>query len=294
MAKDLVIVTSYKRPEFLYLCLEHLYAARDSHSKHIRVYEDSKPEDRERFASEFADIQEVLSYWKRGLGSRLQMVLRHPNIYYGNSFSTLEAYKRAFHEDWDFVHLIEDDCLVTQDYFDFQDAVQNDGDYFCTIAGQCSRNPTYPPIVDGYFESDQYMSVGVCWKRENLQPVIQHACEQYYQNATLHILQNFKNSVNGLKMMEQDGLIQRVAEQQFQKFAFSCIPRALHCGVFGYHRGIGEDNMFQGTLAERIEKYREALEDPKWIEKVASFQTDIQPFPKQAIPEWNKVHQVLL
>lgn len=280
MSRDLVIIPSYWRPEFLYLCLEAIYAADGSYDKHIRVVEDVKDGDDQKFPDEIREVQEVLAYWKRGLGSRLQTILRPANTYYGNSFNLLEAYKRAYHEDWDHVYLIEDDILISTDFFIWHEGVQKDHCFFATIAGQTGRNSPADDLSHRFFISRQYASLGVCWKRQNLSWVDQHAVPSYYQNSTLHIVQHFKNSSLGLKMMEQDGLIQRIAEQEFQTFAYSTQCRAFHIGAWGYHRGIGAANMFTGTLAERIEKVRAAVSDPTWFQKVADFQTDLQPFPK--------------
>lgn len=282
---DLCIIPSYWRSEFLYLALEAIYAADDSHDKHIRVYQDLKSGDPERFADDIKDTSEVLNYWKRGLGSRLQTILRQENTYYGNSFNVLEAYKKAYSEDWRLVHLIEDDVLISQDYFLWQQDMQVN-DFFATIAGQTTRCPQMeywcPSGFSGptsFYDSEVYASLGVCWRRENLSWTVDHAVPAYYQNPTMHILKHFKGSKLGLSMMEQDGLIQRLAEQQFLKFAWSVPTRAYHVGVYGYHRGIAVEHMPEGSLSERIETLRKNISSPEWFKKVAGFQTDLQAIP---------------
>lgn len=286
--KDVVIFPAYFRPEFTYLSLENIYIADDQHEKEVRVYHDCKVGDDVRFKEEWEDIQTVLAYWKRGFGSKLRTILRSPNDSYGNSKNILEAYKQAYLEsDVQFVHLIEDDIFITTDYFDWHRDIQSRGEFFATIAGETDRNPNPDnygiKLPDGaknaFFLSDQYASLGVCWKRQNLAWVMDHAIPSYYQNPTLHILKHFKTSSLGLTLIEQDGLIQRIAEQQFQQFAYSMPCRAFHVGMYGYHRGIGAENMFTGTLAERIEKTRAAVSDPEFFKKVANFQTDLQAFP---------------
>lgn len=277
--RDRVIVTSYWRPEFLYLCLEGVYAAEGSHDKEICVYEDQRPNDAERFEQDMLEVQEVLAYWKRGFGDRLRTILRNPHTSYGNSFNVLSAYHSAFEDkELRYIHLIEDDVLISTDYFQWQEQMQA-GEYLATIAGETSRCPRPETNFNGLFESEVYASLGVCWKRENLSWVTEHAVPSYYNNSTLHLLKHFKGSKYGLTMQEQDGLIQRIAEQQFQKFAWSVPTRAFHVGIYGYHRGIAAEYMPTGSLAERIETLRKNISDPEWFKKVADFQTDLQVVP---------------
>lgn len=288
--RDVVIVPAYFRPEFLYLCLESLSACPEMVEKDVWIYHDQKFGDTTKFAGEWEETRAVTDYWNKGFGNRIRCILRPENGFYGNSYNVLAAYSKALEEGTEKIYLVEDDVLVSTDFFRWHDAVQKDGDYFCSVAGHCERNIVVDEInsSEGYFKSEQYASLGVAWKRENLELVVQHAVRDYYQNNTIYILRKFPKSKLGTQMMEQDGLIQRVMEQTLQQAAWPHVPRAYHVGVFGYHRGIGPENMMQGTLAEKIEKYRAAIMDKEWIEKVAYFQTDIKVLPK-AIPAWNRL-----
>jgi len=292
--RDIVIVPAYFRPEFLHLCIEHLYACPEMLNKDLWIYHDQKFDDLKTFESDFSDVENDLVYWRRGFGNRLRTVIRPENGFYGNSYNVLGAYAKAFETDAKYVYLVEEDVLVTPDFFKWHEAVQNNGNYFSSVAGQCDRNETIfkGDAIDCYFESEQYASLGVCWKRENLQSVIEHAVFEYYHNPTPHILKHFPNSKFGLWAMEQDGLIQRIMEQRFQKAAFACVPRAYHVGIWGYHRHIGADNLFQGNFAERTEQLRISVRNKEWLDKVAGFQNDIQPYPSEPIPVWESVQRI--
>jgi hypothetical protein len=84
------------------------------------------------------------------------------------------------------------------------------------------------------------------------------------------------------EMIEQDGLICRIMEQDNKIAAWSVQNRALHIGLWGYHRSIGQKAMIDAglhmdnTLIQRVEILRKLLRDKEWINKVADFQTDIQ------------------
>lgn len=276
MVDSIVIVPAYFRPEMLYLTLEKIYEAEGSDSKLIWVYHDRKYKDLEQFANELQDIETVIEYWKRAFGNRLKAVMRLEHGYYGNSYNILAAYAKAYQTDAKYVYLIEEDVLITPDFFTWHQSVQ-DTDALCSIAGFCDRNGIQPTED---FLSSEYASLGVCWKRENLSAILEHANVDYYRNPSPYILKHFPNSNLGLKYMEQDGLIQRVMEQRLQRTVFASPPRAFHIGVYGYHRSIGAGNMPLGTLADRIQFYRKNLSDPAWCQKVAGFQSDVQPFPR--------------
>lgn len=273
-AKDIVIVPCYFRAEFLFLCLEHLASADGIDTKQVWLIHDRKYGDLLQFEQDLIDVGRVIEHWKPHFRD-LRMAMRLEHGSYGNSRNILSAYAAAFETDAEFVYLVEDDVLVTSDFFNWHEHIQSTNP-FCSIAGTCDRNKV--PLAGESFESSEYASLGVCWRRENLEAVVQHATEDYFSNPTPYILKHFPLSRHGLWAMEQDGLIQRVMEQRFEKAVFATQPRAFHIGVFGYHRGIGKINMATGPLSERIEFYRKALADSEWVSRVAGMQTDVQVY----------------
>jgi hypothetical protein len=296
MHRDIVIVPAYFRPEFLHLCLEHLWDCKEMLSKDVWVYQDIKFDDREKFKAELEETEAVLAYWKRGFGNRLKAAIREENGFYGNSYNVLSAYKKAYETDAKYVYLVEEDVFVMPDFFRWHEAVQEKEDFFCTIAGKTDVNNVAfnGETAGAYFSSEHYRSLGVCWKRENLKEIVQHAVFDYFHNPTPYTLKYFPGSELGLKMMEQDGLIQRIMETTFKVAGWACLPKAFHVGVYGYHRGIGASNMFVGTFPERTEMLRKAVSDPEWLKKVADFQVDVQAFPTVPPPSWDKVFPITL
>ena len=279
----------------LYLCIEHLYDCEEMLDKDLWVFHDRKIDDIKQFEGALREVQTVLEYWKRPFGNRMRLVMRNENPYYGNSYNVLNAYAEAYKTDAKYVYLVEEDVLVTPDFFRWHDAVQ-EYNPFCSIAGHTYRNKkTFSGDVQGaYFESEEYASLGVCWKRENLDYVVRHATKPYFHNATPYILKHFPGSKYCFAMMEQDGLIQRVMEQLFRPAAWSARPRAFHVGMWGYHRSIGSKAMIEAGVAnlplmEKIENLRQHISDQGWINSVAGFQSDVVAYPKE-IPEWSEVY----
>ena len=60
--------------------------------------------------------------------------------------------------------------LVAPDFFTWHYAAQETGDWFCSIASRC-RKPSLP-VGSEYLKCTSYASIGVCFKREKLEPVI--------------------------------------------------------------------------------------------------------------------------
>src|SRR4051812_30337557 len=143
MARDIVILPAYFRPEFMHLAIEKLYACPEMLNKDLWIYHDQKHDDMKVFGADFADVENDLVYWKRGFGNRLRTVIRPENGFYGNSYNVLGAYQKAYETDAKYVYLVEEDVLVTPDFFRWHESVQESGDHFCTIAGQSDRNPPH-------------------------------------------------------------------------------------------------------------------------------------------------------
>lgn len=280
--KDIVIITSFWRAEFLHLCLKSLYECPDSRNKEIWLIQDFKVGNGS-FGPIIEDLNKVAGYWKDKFGPNLILMVRPPNTFYGNSYNVLSAYNKAYKTDAKNVYLIEDDVLISPDFFKWHEAVQRDGDWFCTIAGRslAVRKPDVKYTENDYFISHEYRSLGVCWPRHNLESIVKHYDPIYYatqQNMVDYVYSKFPNSAYGITMIEQDGLISRIMEEDDEYAAWAGVPRARHIGVWGYHRSIGVENMLDHpSLESRIEGYRVALDDPKWVEQVAGFQTDIDP-----------------
>ena len=227
----------------------------------------------------------VVDFWKKIFGKRLIPKIRPVNTFLGNSYNVLSAYTAAYHTDAKYVYLIEDDIIVSKDFFKWHMDVRHYTECFCSIAGACDLVPV-PPETIIYFTSPVYRSLGVCWKRENLEEVVKHDGPLYYtteQGMVDYLFNMFPNTKYKFnEMIEQDGLICRIMERDKKLAAWSVKNRAHHIGLWGYHRSIGQKAMIDAglhtnhTIQERIEILRKLLKDHDWIKSVADFQTDIQ------------------
>lgn len=261
--KDLVLITTYNRPDYLRLCLEYLSAAEGIQNKEIRVYVDRGRTLVREFYDVFRDFPNL----------NIFSIFRSPHDFHGNSFNTLEAYKDAFYSGAKYVYLIEDDVLVSPDFFKWHEAIQQQENLFCSVAYRCSRNPAVLKLDDpsAYLLSKQdYASIGVCWQRENLQVVIEHAKEEYYGNLDKYLQEHFANNRFSDCFTEQDGLIMRIMAEKHGVVAWPYIPRCYHVGFASYNRP-KSDRLSYSELKETIhnmEKIRQADKDFGDIELV--------------------------
>lgn len=285
--RDIVLVPTYNRPEYLLLCLERILAADGGSEKEVWVQHDTH---QNIPSADLSLTREVVCRFE-GKFAYLRYGERLPHGYYGNTFSTMEMYKQACETDARFVYLVEDDVHVGVDFFRWHESVQGSGTYFCSVAWSCRRNPKAVLSDDplGYIETScDYASVGVCWRRESLERVAHHACPAYYANPSEYLRKAFPdNPIPGWKWTEQDGLIMRLLLQPGASnvVAWPSRPRCAHVGLHGYHRPHGP--RFIGDLDSRATQLRFALSSTESARALARDKfdhPDIDAVPESA--EW--------
>lgn len=275
--KDIALITTYFRPEFLSLCLEYLSKAEGARdNKEYWIFNDFRFEDEHRHSNDLRWTKEVLE--KSPLPYRF--IQREPHNYAGNSYNTLEAYKEAYATDARFVYLIEDDVLVTPDYFLWHEAIQEkESDALCSVGYRCIRNSAARKDISdagSYFTSKKdYASVGVCWRREHLKEIVDHATPEYYANMGGYLDSRFPQDIFSGWFHEQDGLVMRVMHEQNAFVAWSFVPRCFHMGGYGYHRfGKRPD----GQLQNKIDTLRGWIYDGAKLKEMFPDFNDMEPY----------------
>lgn len=277
---DVVLIPTFNRPEYLWLCLEHLAAADGGPEKHIHVLHDAHTRDTQTQRNDFALTRQVIEHWHKQF-AHVTTTWRDPHHYIGNVLNFLEGYKAAYtNPEVRYAYLVEDDVLVGQDFFRWHEAVQARGDYFCTVGWHCVRydaatkngNPTQ------YIESTMdFSSIGVCWQREKLAPFVKHATTMYYRDHRTYLAGAFPGSpINPGTWTEQAGIVTRLLHETKDRWvAWPTLRRCSHVGVSGYHRPHG--HVFTGDLAKRVRDLRAAVADTRIIGMNRDFGGDIEP-----------------
>lgn len=288
---DIVLIPCYYRPEYLSLCLEYLSKAEGArNNKEYWVCQDYRFQDDHRYGIQARWTKEVVD----NSPIPVRFVQRQPHGYTGNSMNTLEAYKEAFQTDAKLIYLVEEDVLVSPDFFRWHEAVVANGSYFCSVAYRCARNGGVDKTIDSseaYFESKvDFASIGVCWPRENLRAVVEHAKPEYYADMGGYLDSRFPNDVYSGWYHEQDGLVMRVLHEQKGTVAWAYRPRAFHVGNVGYHRPNGKRG--DGQLQDKVSFLKSWIYDAEKIKLVAPDFGDIEPVPVEFNPTFGALRKV--
>ena len=282
--KDVVLIPTYLRPEYLQICLEHLaQTTATATPKEFWICADRRPDDEYRYKIVLDWQNDVLSAWRGTLPIRFINGVKH--TYSGNSFNVLESYKKAYNEPGvRNVYLVEDDVFVTPDFFRWHEmAAEVEPDAMCSIAYRCSRNHEARTDVSdpgAYFTTARdYASIGVRWPRESLVPVLEHARDEYYMDQTGYIQRVFAGNRFAGDFAEQDGLIMRCAWLTKGFTTWPYVPRCFHLGWYGYHRPNGKRP--DGFLDAKIGAIKATISNPEKLRLASPDFGDIEPYPTE-------------
>lgn len=281
---DVVIVPTYKRREFLTVCLEELSHAHGIEDKQIIVVEDyhdgdDVPDEKERRNWLYCP------HCFKDLGidqCRISYRVQRQHPYYGNSFNVLEALKFAYELGPERVYLVEDDVMVTEDFFYWHEAMQKQvPDCFATVASPINASLEYaingPEVLDEkvkdpfayHVSTHAYSSIGVCFSQRVLKMVVGRADESFYGRLGPGV--------------EQDLEIKKLMRAVGEKTVWPYYPRAYHIGWYGYHRNTSLP--LNGTLSEKCDQLRDIIHDQKRLSDFAKLQS-VQAVPLGPMLSW--------
>ena len=302
--KDIAIIPTYDRPEYLALCLTKLSKARGIDEKEIWICVDHHSNVKEDQEILRQTVRVVLDFMKILSGPTIRMIHRKAHATYGNSFNVLEAFREAYATDARYVYLLEDDVLVMPDYFEWHEEAQK-WHPFVSCAGRINRSLNFamngPEAIDETYKSPlacvasprAYGSWAACFTRQSLGLILKEVANQDFLN---HIgpgneqdifIQRFMPRVRmytpeGLTPAPwaESGLVYPTTNIELGFSVWPYVPRAYHMGWFSYHRTAGMK--FNGSLEEKFAALSCAVSDPQKIKTMACLQ-EIDPYPTEPI-----------
>lgn len=229
---EVVIVPLHRRPAFALACLTRLYeAARADENLTFHLSIDAQPD---------PEVIKIADRFAQQVGRTRVAVVQRTRSFRGNSFNLLTAYAETVDSGADLIHLVEEDVLVADDYFDYHRAVHaQEPDVFSVCACRNQFWPLYggpPAEEDTYYLQTCYQSIGVSFTPDKLRHVTAHSPQHFCINPYGYLRRTYPHSALGQQYAEQDGLIYRIVESLGAKTAFPCVPRAYHAGFTGYNR----------------------------------------------------------
>lgn len=149
--RELVIVSSWRRPEYLNQCLAALKAARGSSDRDIHIFQNDRPAD---------GVSGILSVTEK-YGYRVQ----HHEAQSWMA-SQRYAFAMAYYSEAPYVYFFSDDVIAAPDFFDWHEEVR--GDWWGSTAW---RPPTgqvkhFDPAAYYVISYPNEISMGLCVKHE--------------------------------------------------------------------------------------------------------------------------------
>jgi hypothetical protein len=284
---DIAVIPCWRRPEFLWHCLDNLARSQDICELSVVVRPDTG------FAPE--NLQVVEQFKDRLPHLSVQFPVPTPYRRTKQSANVLLGCLRAAANARRFVFLIEEDIMVARDYFRWHRQVHSAAaaPLFCSIAvDNPNRHLTLPDDISGfYLSSGDYCSPGVCFNRSVLlSRVAPHISMAYMAKPKKYVQRHFPESRIGLGFVEQDGLVRRIQETSERPIAWPCVGRAFHAGFYGYNRPGG----VAGSLEQRIRELAAIIYDPVTMqaaETQSGFPNSCPPTPLE-LPDWVALHRV--
>jgi hypothetical protein len=283
--RDVLIIPCWRRPEFLWHCLDNLRRAVGIGDLHVLFRPDRGHDPR---------IHDVIDEFGPQLASYdVEVPPRCPYRRGKQSANVLGAYLRAAAITRRYVFMVEEDVMVARDFLRWHYAVQAaQPQLFCSIAAR-NTNRAVPEAADPeayYVTNLDYCSLGVCFERSVIvRRIAPHVRREYFENPGAYCQQLWSRSLVGAGHVEHDGLIRRIQEEQGARrpIAYPYRPRAFHAGYFGYPRR----GSINSALSHRIREVGATIYDLEAMHSAPDrpeFSADSVPVSLET-PPWRQV-----
>jgi glycosyltransferase involved in cell wall biosynthesis len=246
---NLIVIPCFRRPEFLAICLEEIAKAENSNQYYYLFCADEGYD---------PTIRDVL----KNFPLKWKFSELRDKIDIGNNQNVLEGLRWGFlcalNSGASTVHLIEEDVIISKDYFTFHEEAQkrfeNNLAIFAII-GSTSQQATDLYFDPKYSDSSRYQGIGVSFNLKNLNKVIRHCNNFYYEDPQNYLRATFPSSKYPLNLYTQDRLIDRIIERNNMHCIYPGLYPAVakHCGYYGMNHSGCE---LQGTLEQKINQFR--------------------------------------
>ena len=282
---DVLLLPCWRRPEFLWHCLDNLTRATGFDRLHV-VFRPDYGHDPDLIGVIRAFADRLPSY-------EIDRPVRCPYRRSRQSANLLGGYLLAAARARRLVFMVEEDVIVARDFFRWHYAAHAaEPALFCSLS---TRNHNRAVAANDdprsyYLTTLDYCSLGVAMKRSIIEQLIApHVCRAYFEQPADYCRRHFPGSRVGSQFIEQDGLIRRVQEAEGLRrpIAYPYRPRAYHAGFFGYHRA----GRLEGDLADRIRAVGQVIYNCERMRQVidkSEHVADSVPVPLQT-PVWDSL-----
>jgi hypothetical protein len=238
--KIAVVMPTFRRTEMLALALERLRACSESNQVEVRIHLDHIDHTHIARLNEVEYVRDT--YFPE---AQIYHAQNHPLVPSG-CWNILNSLKAGWETGAEYITMVEEDVLVTPDFFKRHIEMQESGDYFVT----CGRQLFYLP-------ENYYSNPGTMYRRDKLALVIPHINSAYFSDLHGYLDRHFGPMSDGGVL--DDGTIRRVMRSVGGE-AKCAVPKICqHVGWHYYQKMAQYKN--EGTIQERVTWIREFLSD---------------------------------
>jgi hypothetical protein len=257
--RELVIMPTCKRPEFLALALEKLSAAPKEHPSdlNVNIYADT--------SADIASVEFVRDrYFPEATVYQWGKHIDAPS----GTWNILKSIEAAFLAGADRVYLIEEDVMVRPSYFDWHRSIHDAGAHDGTVLATCGRVEKRLERLFG----EVYTNPGACLTRRLIAQLLPHINDDYFSRPAEYVVENFEPWI-GMSILD-DGLIRRVIKKAGGRSLTATEGVAVHQGFFYYNR-LDRYMNYSSDIEGKIARLREIIAGIVPGERYA---TDFEPF----------------
>lgn len=284
---DTLIIPCFDRPEILFHTLDNLVQTGDMHTIHT-VF---KPD-----MGHAHGILDVIDEYADRLPSyEIRQPSKPDHKTTKQSKNVLEGWQYAASLSTGLVFMVEEDIMVSRDFFRYHRAVHEQHHVFASLSTRNhNRSATVSAESDAYYLSTgDYCSLGVCMRKETIERFIApHANGMYYRDCIRYCRFNFPSSTLAGDQSEQDGLIRRIQAESGLPTAYPHVPRGFHAGFYGYNRPNNKSKP-QGQFHTKVKELAGIIYNSGRMEHAAltpAYFHDSQPVELDIAP-WKQLRQ---
>lgn len=254
-----ITITAYRRPELLQIVCNQLLKDKEEFNKYIfHIFLDFG------FHPDMYKVISNLKLYHRNIKLTLRTQTDSKKSPLPAFYNIMDSYRIAAEESSEFVIVLEEDIIPTNDYLRFNRyCYENFLSKFDRLFCVCHKRRPETELKGNInlLMGDYQLTSPSCISVNNIKKyILPHLSNPlFYSNPVNYNKFYFSNSKNNPDVhIHHDGQIERISELNNM---FSLKPdqaRSSHVGVGGYHSGESEYRI-EGTLHDKVAKYYELL-----------------------------------
>lgn len=229
---NLVLIPSHRRPEFLAATLRCIEKARGASDQRYFISLDNAGRD--------AVLDEVIASFKFLPATT---VIRRQHNYRGTTYNVLEGLRDLMRESArmrgvEYVHVLDDNLLVAEDYFEFHDDAHDLDDEAAFVSGCLNRHvdarwlKAPPDDATAVYRHVGFQRAGTSLSRWFLPIVIEHAVKGYYDAQVAYCEMKLPDDGLTARDADADGLVRRLVRKHVRWGMYPTLARAVSMGDY--------------------------------------------------------------